>query len=145
MNEIEINGNSLPDLLTTAIEDGTWPPPIDSAKAISPPVEDTKYFSFLSVTRMIQETESLRNLLERGYDSIYGLTNGEEYKTGLLNVDCAVVIAVSHSEDIVVLDYSVNTSPRVVAIQDGDAGLKWVEVAENFDAFLKKLKRHNSS
>jgi hypothetical protein len=123
MSRIVVNRHVLPNLLAAMIEDGTWPPSASAAEAFSPAIGDTADLLFLDVTAMVLNTEGLEAAIARGDGPLHGLTSGGPHKAGLLEVESAVVIAATHGEELVALDYSGTprrSSTDIETEQDGE-------------------------
>jgi hypothetical protein len=132
---ITINGHILPASLEALLASQRWS--AGHARRLDVlPVEGAEDLRFLDEAGMRRETEALRDILAHGDGALFALHLGDQDQTpppGSLAVNHAIVIAASHGEDGLALDYTGRTTPRVVA---SSADGTWIEVASDFDAFL---------
>lgn len=134
-----VNGHVLPGALVQAIASGRWGTAAQTADLSMLPIADTDDLAFLDVAAMEQNTRELYTACDRGDAALFALTQGDAQVSGWLNVTHAVVIAVTHGQEVLALDYAVGTEPRVVATQDTSEGVRWVEVAPTCAQFLQLL------
>jgi hypothetical protein len=134
-----INGHVLPPSLVALLASRRWS--AGHARRLDIlPVEGAEDLRFLDEAGMRRETEALRDILDHGDAALFALHIGDLDQTpppGSLAVNHAVVIAATHGEDGLALDYTGRTKPRVVA---SSADGTWIEVASDFDAFLALIQ-----
>ena len=140
MKQELVNGHILPLQLVIAIAAGRWGPSCCKADLSALPIEDKDDLVLLNVPEMIRNTHELKVALARGDGTLFALTEDGSPVPGFLDVNQSVVIAVTHGEEALALDYSVGKEPRVVATHYEPGNLKWVEVAQSFDDLLNILK-----
>jgi hypothetical protein len=126
-----VNGHLLPAELDRLVAAGQWGPG-HGGDFSRLPIDDQDDLALLDVAGMIRNTESLREILERGEGNMFALTAGSEAVPGRLAVDQAVMIAATRGQEALVLDYAGRDQPRVLAT----ARAGWVEVAATFDELL---------
>jgi hypothetical protein len=132
-----VHGHALPERLAALVASGRWH--AASARRLDAlPIDDWDDLQFLDEARMIRETQALRDALAGGRGELFALHGGGgEPPPGTLAIEHAVVIAATHGEDGVALDYAGRTTPRVVASTDDGT---WIEVAPDFDALLALIE-----
>jgi hypothetical protein len=140
MKTTTVNGHVLPSLLVRMTDAGQWGPSNRKANLGAIPIEDKEDLTLLSVPEMIRNTEELRSALARGDGTLFALSEEGKPVPGFLDVNRAVVIAVTYGQEALALDYSQGETPRVVATHYGPEGVRWVQVAATFDDLVDLLK-----
>jgi hypothetical protein len=135
-----VNEHVLPPRLAHMIAEGRWGPSCRTADLSTLPIEDKDDLVLLQVSEMVRNTYELRAALARGDGELFALIEDGPPVPGFLDINKAVVIAVTHGEEVLALDYSVGEEPRVVATHYEPGNVKWVEVAQSFDELLNILK-----
>jgi hypothetical protein len=135
-----VNGHVLPAQLIRMIATDHWEPLNRTADLSTLPIENKDDLVFLDVPEMIRNTQELRAALARGDGALFALVEEGPPAPGFLDVNQAVVIAVTSGQEALVLDYSGGEPPRAVATLYGPKAIRWVEVAQSFDNLLDILK-----
>ncbi|WP_421732978.1 hypothetical protein [Cellulomonas sp.] len=139
-----VRGNVLPTALVELLATGRWGPGTRPAHLLAPTAavggDLVDVLDLLDLALMHGNTDALVAAYERGEGDALGLTRGAAAH-GRLDVDHAVLIAASREQDALALDYSRPGAPRVVATDDGPAGVRWVEVAPTFESLLTTPER----
>lgn len=134
---ILIHGHALPARLAALLARDRWHAR-HARRLEALPIADRDLLQFLDEARMTGETQALRDALTAGDGAIFRLHAGDDPPpAGALAIDHAIVIAATHGEDGLALDYAGRATPRVVASSSDGT---WVEVASDFDAFLALIE-----
>ncbi|GIG22114.1 hypothetical protein Cch01nite_28380 [Cellulomonas chitinilytica] len=128
-----VRGHTLPAALVDLLATGRWGPGSRSSRLAD--LTGVDELDLLDLAGMHRNTDALVEAHESGAGAALGLTRGTT-GPGCLDVDQAVLVAVSLEQDAVALDYAGAARPRVVATADGPGGVRWVEVAPTFEALV---------
>lgn len=136
---VVVNGLVLPESLAARAASGRWGPST-RPDSTGLPIVDRDDLVLLSPDGMARNTRQLRAAMADGYGDLLGLAAAAgRAEPGFLDVERAVLIAVTHGQEALALDYSTPGPPRVVATNPGPGGPKWVEVAADVDELLATL------
>lgn len=135
MTPVVVNGHLLPETLAEMLAAGHWGPSSRPTDLSALPIEDKEDLTLLDLPQIVANTRSLQAAFDRGEGRVLRLVRGNAVP-GHLDVDQAVMIAVTYGQEALVLDYSSSGPPRVLATADEGSGGGWVEVAANFDDLL---------
>jgi len=144
---VEVNGLNLPEPLLTLMRAGGWKRPRNTQPiADLTGIKDPARLEFLTLRRMIAETNSVMNLYSEGHAATYGLTyTGRENEQGrVLDVNRMVVLAVNDDEEGICLDYRTNPAePSVIAGiwqgQGANEHVEWKTAAADFVTFAARI------
>jgi SMI1-KNR4 cell-wall len=140
LTSVYVNGLTLPDLLIEILESGRWKAPEDKILLANFGIEDVGDLEFLTLEEMESNTAQSKMLIEKGYGDMMGLTSKNEMAPdGYLNVSQSVVIAATHGDEALCLDYSNSENPKVVASCVLNNKMRWKTVAESFEKFVELL------
>jgi hypothetical protein len=139
-----VAGHVLPERLAEMLATGRWgragrqAPGLD-LRAL--PIEDQDDLVFLGLPEIIANTRELKAAYERGEGMLLGLVRNDPAPLpDRLDVDRAVLIAVTYGQEALALDYSRPGPPRVVATASSSHSPPgvgaWVEVAPTFEELL---------
>lgn len=131
-----VNGLSLPSDLSALVVTGGWGVGVRPGNLGALPVVDGDDLALLCLPEMVANTNALRAALERGDGALFHVTSEHPPPEGWLNVDRAVMIAATHGQEALVLEYAGHEEPRVLAT----SAEGWIEVAATFTELLALIK-----
>lgn len=139
MSDITINGHPLPQRLIELIDSGSWGSAKYAANLNVLPIEDKDDLTFLDLRGIAENTRELQAMWERGEGTLFSLSNGQTSSAGTLDIAQAVVIAATYGQEVLCLDYSMGTVPRVVSTHYQSGKVTWTEISTSFDQFLTQI------
>jgi hypothetical protein len=141
--ETTINRLPVPPALLALLETGRWrrPADLEPLQALTG-LDDAADLEFCDLASMRRNTAELVAELDRTPE-LFGLASpgaGDHPASGHLDPHRAIVIAVTHGDGIVVLDYSTQASIPSVAVTDWSSGrARWRTIAPDLTAFATRL------
>jgi hypothetical protein len=144
MTGLVVNGHTLPSRLQHLAATGEWGTAKRRVDADQLGVAFGDELILLTPDEMAENTQVLIDALVTGTGDAFGLSPLPPAMSGLLNPSAAVVIAATAGQQALALDYTAGQTPHVLATSDHPDGVKWVEVAVNFDELATRLERSTS-
>jgi hypothetical protein len=138
MKSLVVNGHLLPAKLGEMLTSGDWGPSHREFDSRTLPISDKADLALLDFAEMTSNTNFFVEEVRKGDGYLYALGSGSDVDD-YLDINTVIVIAATYGQEVLVLDYSIPGSPRVMSTNYPGNRPKWVEVARTFDQLVEIL------
>jgi hypothetical protein len=144
---MDVNGLVLPEQLQYLLAQNRWKyPPNTEILMEMIGSSSNMEFSFLDLAGMRRESDQAHLIHDQKIAKLYGLASSKLLgksidDPNILDIDNLVMIAVNYDDEAICLDYrTTKDNPRVmVSIWNDAQGVKWREIAPDFNTFVSYL------